>query len=223
MNPRIALVCVTRNRPEGAQAVYETWRETSTGESELWIAIDEDQSSLYPRIPGVHYDVRPRKRMIPRFNELAIDLAKEYAHVGFLGDDHRIRTSGWDEKVLDAMDANNGWGIVYGDDKLQGEALATAAVVSSNIIRTLGYICPVGLAHLCMDSFWMDIGRDTGCLKYLPDVVIEHMHWSNGKAEKDAGYHALNDIITPDAKRYDLWLKNERAADSAKLLKAMGK
>jgi hypothetical protein len=69
----------------------------------------------------------------------------------------------------------------------------------------------------------MDIGHDTGCLKYLPDVVIEHMHWSNGKSEKDAGYQALNDIITPDAKRYDAWLKNERAADSAKLLKAMGK
>jgi hypothetical protein len=85
-----------------------------------------------------------------------------------------------------------GTGIVYGNDLYQGEALPTAPAMTADIVRTLGFMAPPTLRHLYCDNFWLDLGKAAECLRYLPNVVIEHMHPAAGKAQWDEGYRRAN-------------------------------
>jgi hypothetical protein len=49
-----------------------------------------------------------------------------------------------------------------------------------------------GCFHLFFDNFVKQLGLDLECLRYLPDVIIEHLHPVAGKAEMDAGYERVN-------------------------------
>ena len=111
--------------------------------------------------------------------------------IGFCGDDHRPRTVGWDQAYLDAL-REMGTGIVYGNDLLQGEALPTQVAMTSDIIRALGYMAPPDLVHMYADNWWRELGRRAGCLRYLPDVIVEHMHPVAGKADWDEGHKRVN-------------------------------
>lgn len=129
----------------------------------------------------------------------------ESSIVGFMGDDHIPRTEGWDTKIIEKFESFS-WGqpgIVYGDDKFQGQNLATAVFMSRSIIQTLGYMCPPDLKHLFVDNFWMDLGKGIENLHYLPDVVIEHLHPLAGKGEWDVTYEECNNPnAVPDRNAY---------------------
>jgi hypothetical protein len=49
-----------------------------------------------------------------------------------------------------------------------------------------------GCIHLFFDNFVKQLGIDLEVLKYLPDVIIEHLHPVAGKAEMDEGYARVN-------------------------------
>jgi hypothetical protein len=55
-----------------------------------------------------------------------------------------------------------------------------------------GHMAPATLTHLYVDNYWRDLGQGAGCLRYLPDVIVEHMHPIAGKAEWDDGHVRVN-------------------------------
>jgi hypothetical protein len=117
--------------------------------------------------------------------------------VGFMGDDHRPRTLGWDSEYIRALTtlsgrcsnrSKPGVGMVYGNDMLQGEALPTQVAMTTSIPATLGRMVPHELAHLYTDTYWKELGEKLGKITYLSGVVVEHMHPGAGKAVIDEGY-----------------------------------
>lgn len=113
----------------------------------------------------------------------------QVTHVGFMGDDHRVRTPGWDEMLTRAAGP---LGIAYGDDLIQGEQLPTAVLMAADIVRIVGHMCPPVLEHLFIDNYWKALGEGIDAIEYVPDVVIEHLHPSAGKAEMDESYARTN-------------------------------
>lgn len=111
--------------------------------------------------------------------------------VASFGDDHRPRTAGWDTRFMEVLHELR-TGIVYGDDKLQGAALPTAVAMTSDIVRALGHMAPGSMRHLYIDNYWKELGETAGCIRYLPDVVIEHMHPGAGKVPMDEHYARVN-------------------------------
>ena len=144
-------------------------------------------------------------------------MAPRYEAVGFLGDDHRPRTPGWDTRLLAALDGRPG--VAYGDDLHQGGRLPTAVVISSAIIRTLGYMVPPGQDHLYLDDFWRQLGLDLGRLEYVPDVIVEHCHPNAGKAPWDDGYERVNSPAqnTADSAAYARFMSSAWPEDLARL------
>lgn len=130
---------------------------------------------------------------------------------GFAGDDHLPRTVGWAKKFLDRLeilDTEHGGGIVYGNDGYQGERLATSWAMSASIVKALGgRQVPAPVEHLYCDNAVMDLGRRLGVLRYLPDVMIEHMHPSARKAKTDAQYDTVNGTLQyqRDSSAYLAW------------------
>jgi hypothetical protein len=171
----------------------------NSSNADLLFATDDDQQE-YPAYPYVRFRRGPGLRMCGTLNAAAVEEAPNYKYIGFLGDDHRTRTRDWDKAVIEALQDNT---IVYGNDLLQGENLATAVFMPSKVITTLGFMAPVGLTHLYLDDFWMELGRATS-IKYLPNVIIEHMHPAIGKAEWTEQYLEVNDQEMFDRDRMEL-------------------
>ncbi len=97
-----------------------------------------------------------------------------YDYFVFMGDDHIPRTQGWDKAFIQALGQNTG--IVYGDDLLQGANLPTAFGMSRDLVNELRGMTFPGCVHLFFDNFVKQLGLDLEYLKYLPDVIIEHLH-----------------------------------------------
>lgn len=139
-----------------------------------------------------------------------------------LNDDHVPRSVGWHEAVSDALTAM-GTGIVYGDDLLRGESLCTAWAMTTDIVQATNRVVPCLVSHLFADNAVMDLGRAAAVLQYLPEVVIEHLHYTAGKAPLDEGYERVNSRTRwrADQARYTRWLAGPRFAAQVEAVKAL--
>lgn len=226
----LLMIVPSRGRPENIAGLLEVWFRTIKPApyplpTEILVALDDDdpdldgyQHVIGPFQPSVMVAIGPRKRLGPTLNRLAVEHAGDYFAVGFMGDDHRPRTPDWDERMVAELRAM-GTGIVYGNDLVQREALPTAVVMTSDIIRTLGYMVPPGLVHLFMDNFWLGLGQALGRLRYLDDVVIEHCHPLAKTAEWDAGYRECNsrEMYARDHAEFVRWVREDSQEAVARL------
>jgi hypothetical protein len=140
-----------------------------------------------------------------------------YRAFASLGDDHVPRTPGWDGILLDAIDRMGGTGIVYGNDLFMGPKLPTGPVISADIVEALGWMCEPSLSHMYVDNVWSDIGLGAGCLAYVPEVVIEHVHCSAGKAPRDQVYADSEAATAADKAAYERWRAQRMAGDVGKV------
>lgn len=184
----------SRGRPASIARLAEAWFTTGATAA-LVVLVDNDDPTLaeYEAVCATYGDipliVGEPSRIGPILNGEAPGYARDYDVVGFMGDDHLPRTEGWDARLEAAAGR---WGVAYGNDLLQGAKLATAVSIGSGIVSTLGYYVPPGLKHLYFEAPWMAWGRALNALTYLDDVVIEHLHYINGKAVEDALYREVN-------------------------------
>lgn len=198
------MVVPSRGRPHTVAELAAAFRETCTADTALLFAVDMSDETwpdyeraaeqANPSGRGSVFAIRsPSTSMVEALN-LGVRLVLENdwgaEAIGFMGDDHRPRTRGFDRAYLDALAAKSG--IVYGDDLLQRENLPTQCAMSVTLVKALGHMAPPVLAHLYLDNYWLTLGRTAGCITYLPDVVVEHVHPVAGKAVWDEGYARVN-------------------------------
>ncbi len=186
---QLVTIVPTRSRPESVEKVTAAWVETGAFDegAELLFVVDHDDPRAtdyrqairamagLPGVSAVYEDVwRP---LVPKLNRVAAGLALgRYAYaLGFAGDDHLPRTEGWVGRYLAAL-YSAGTGIVYCDDGYQHENIPTQWAMTADVVRTLGRMVPAPVEHLYCDNAVRDLGQGAGCLTYLGDVLIEHMH-----------------------------------------------
>jgi len=215
----VLVIVPTRGRPDASIEFHKEFLAKSMI-SDLMFAIDEDDADNYPRIDGVLYEVNPRMGMNGTLNHVATKYADKYKYIAFMGDDHRIRTFGWDIVMTEKMGS---LGVAYGNDLIQGQALPTAVLMSSNIIKAIGYMAPPKQKHMYLDNFWLDLGTRLNAIHYLEDVIIEHLHFSVGKSDMDSSYQETNDsaIYNADKVAYDEYLSTQMDIDLDKILRCV--
>lgn len=211
----LVVIVPSRGRPGAVRELAEAFRETCSADTELVVVIDADdpsRSEYHDALRGMSnvpyiLEQPPGNTMVTALNLGAIMAAKLAPAVAFMGDDHRPRTKHWDAMYLAALD-QLGSGIVYGNDGFQGENLPTQVAMTSDIVRALGWMALPGLRHLYVDNVWKALGAAADCLRYLPDVLVEHMHPFAGKAELDDNYTRVNsaEIAGHDLDVYERWL-----------------
>lgn len=222
----LVVIVPSRGRPQAIREFIDAFGNTRTV-AELVVAVDDDDPlrEEYSAITGgpvFDHDTGGKpSTMVRALNAVAIHrafLTDPPFAIGFMGDDHRPRTVGWDKAYLDAL-REMGTGIVYGDDLLQGENIPTQCAMTSDIVRALGYMCPPTFTHLYVDNFWKVLGNGADCLRYLPDVIIEHLHPHAGKADWDPNYLRVNSsaMYERDAGAFSEWLSRSMIEDVAKV------
>jgi hypothetical protein len=201
----LVAIVPTRGRPQAARDVITAFRHTCEAATRLVFAVDADDPHVvaYQALAETESEVEvfaapAPSNMVKTLNAAATQYAVTAYALAFMGDDHRPCTPGWDRAYIRAL-REMGTGIVYGDDLLQGERLPTQVAMTSDIVLTLGHMAPPGLTHLFVDNYWKDLGDGAECLRYLPGVIVEHMHPFAGKAALDEGYHRVNAPAMYDA------------------------
>lgn len=200
MTEPLAVIVPTRGRPGNAARLTEAFRATHALDALPVFVADWDDPELpayrrlldeekIPRL--IVLDNGTGRGMTRALNYAASRYAEMYEAVGFMGDDHLPRTANWDSRVMEELDSLEPR-IVYGNDLFQGAALPTAVFMQSRMVHALGFMAPQVLRHLYVDNYWKELGERTGSLRYLPDVVIEHIHPAAGKTPMDEGYQRVN-------------------------------
>lgn len=222
----LTVLVPSRGRPENIVALLDAFESTCDARepTALYVAVDADD----PELPSYQAITLPSwaglligmsSRLGGALNRWSPSLAEDYEVVGFMGDDHRPRSVGWDNAIVCAMQPN---GVVYGDDLIQGPNLPTAVFLDANIVRTLGHFVLPGQIHLFMDNYWKRLGQELGTLTYLPDVVIEHMHPLVGKAPTDEHYGRNNapEVWEHDEALFKAWVEGGQMAADVEAIKA---
>ena len=196
--------------------------------SRLVFVVDRDDPTLADYPPG-SYVVEPtgcmgdalRSAMVP-------EVLRDATSVGMIGDDNRFRSRGWDI-IFDAA-LTERVGVVYGDDGFQHDRLPTSWWVSRQLVDIFG-LAPRGLRHLYMDNWWKSLAEGAGCLRYMPEVVIEHLHphvteganWLlSDKADETYRRGNSRENARGDRTRFEDWQRRRRRDDVRKARMVIG-
>jgi hypothetical protein len=208
------ILCPTKGRYAAAVETWQTFLDTrSMPDTEILFIVNEDEDLAHPTIPILRV---PRRQWMNEVLQLGVDhvLKGQDAPsiIGFIGDDNRFRTKGWDARVAQEL---YGGGIAYGNDLAQGPNLPAHVFISTPIIQALGYFGLPGSHHLYLDNAWKALGIGANCLHYMPDVIVEHLHPAFGKGIMDESYQITNSPATygHDSDVFSAWLGNRAEQD----------
>lgn len=208
----------SRGRPQAAKELRYAFEQTEA-QCRLFFAVDEDDPTLEQYIDYLGEEmiaITPSagvRGVVYPLNYWARILKDDYDYFVFMGDDHRPRTKGWDVGLANVID--QGADLAYGDDLFRGKNLATAGVIAGRIVRAFNGMAPDCLQHLYIDNFWMQVASDLQSLYYVSDVIIEHLHYINGKAPMDELYAAINapERYSIDGDRYVAYIQSQEYKD----------
>lgn len=178
----------SRGRPQNIKRLWLAMQHTCRSDTHLLVGLDDDDPCLdeYLALEGPEYEVRSGlHQVVSWLNVLALPRLSEYRVVGTIGDDNVPMTIGWDIKILNALEDTP---FAFGNDLYPREpgSLACHVFARSDVIAMLGYFALPSLRHMA-DLAWQAWGEACG-ITFLPDVIIEHLHFTNGKSEPDETY-----------------------------------
>jgi hypothetical protein len=222
----LLIVVPSRTRPHNVRRLIDAWEETGAFEvASMRIDVDVDDpkfrgyEALVAGFPqGARLAVGHRWRpLVWKLNRAARQESLAYEALGFMGDDHVPMTHGWAQRYLTEL-RELGTGIVYCRDDYQDERLPTQWAMTSDIVRAIGNrLVPAPVDHLYCDNSVLDLGRAAECIRYLPDVLIQHRHCVNGMAETDEQYLRVNSRAqyAKDKPAYERWVSEALQGQTA--------
>lgn len=115
---------------------------------------------------------------------------------GFISDDSIVKTRGWDVKLIEAA-GNDGFAN-SADDLHSGPRMHGAVAVGGDLLRAIGWWTPPGLVHYFCDDAWERLGRKLGNWRFLPDVMVCHVHPLDKVTQEDDTYRLAQTTFKQD-------------------------
>lgn len=212
----LLILVPSRERPQNVMRLGTIARETMHGAGSLLFIFDEDDSMLKEsqaaaEMAGWSYEVQENLITVPKVN-LAASRHLDSPFLMFCGDDHIPRTHGWDNRIRAAFEELGGTGYVYPWGMGRTDTPEVCAI-STDIVKALGWFGLPGISHFYVDNVWADIGNGAECLVFLPDVILEHMHWTFGKGPIDHINHRAIVLTSQDEVTYNQWRGSQMNTD----------
>lgn len=223
--PDLLVITPSRGRPKNIARLLDAIRETSRITTHLHVCVDDDDPELgnYRYVfdkagrDGDVLESGPRKGLADWTNEIAVRRAGEYPFLASLGDDHVPRTPGWDKALARGIADMGGTGFTYPWDGTR-EDIPEAVVMSSDIVKELGWMCLPELRHWYVDNVWADLGHGTGRIRHQRAVAVDHVHPATGKAKADGTTRDNGKSLEKDRDAYYEWRRTRMTADIEKII-----
>ena len=202
-------VLPTFNRPEKAQKTLDSLQQAGCQTPGL-VYIDGSINPLYQhlKIPKGWEVLKTEKNrgVCSALN----DVLNRYPNCpwyGFISDDSIVRTPKWDQLLLSQADD---FSIVHSADGWQANRRIHGAVLfGGELIRALGWWVPRGITHCFCDDVWEMIAEACDLRRYVPDVLVEHLHFWNGKTDLDSSYIKAYETFDADKKAFLKWKETD--------------
>lgn len=201
----------TRGRSSSIKRFFDAWHDTGATTGGLVIVNrtpeDEDlKGYLDLHFPPVWklalYD--GEHSIWPKLNHFCMRNQND-DWFGHIQDDCVPKTKEWDRILIEEAGKD---GVAYGDDNILRGKWATNWVIGGDLqremISEIGGVMLPGIKHLFADNFHSEYARRRGALRYRPDVIMTHLHFSNKTAPRDLTYAKTNPL--GDRKVYEEWL-----------------
>jgi len=196
MKDIIGIILPVRRRPYNLTRFHAHWSGLTTGKSRVYVIIDTDDDTYDNVYIPREFTVIRQSYMptVPKMNNALPQVLKECKYVAFIGDDIILKTTNWEQLVIDKLNELGKYSLIYPNDLLQGHKLATHTVFTSELLKKLGYIGIPTLWHTMVDLGWMHTGNYLnrpdvdGGFAYMKEIIFEHVHRDNQKAPNDPLY-----------------------------------
>jgi hypothetical protein len=211
--PDLAVLVPSRGRPENVARLVEACARTCRLDTIVAFGFDEDDDELAANLKaadGCLTSVRHRMGLAAWTNTLSA-LHEDTRWQASIGDDMVPVTDGWDERLCEAAGPS---GMAYPNDRRRDD-IPEAVVISTRVVRALGWFCQPSLRHWYVDSVWRDLGTGAGCLTYLPGVLVDHRHPNvpGSGARPDRTYADAAAGFGADLAAYQKWRMKRMRAD----------
>ena len=191
-------VLPSRGRPHNIARFITEYKETGAT-TPVWLRLDDDDPSGYVcDHPNWIVEIGQRVPLSEIYNDAYWKFPGS-AWFGFIADDVVPKTNQWDTRLIEAA-GRDGMAVPSGGHDPNG---APHFVLGGDLVRSIGWLCLPGLHRLYIDTVWLDIATQRGVLRRVPEVLLEHLHFSNGKALMDQTYRKPN--READRKIYTQW------------------
>ncbi len=201
----IDLFCPSRGRPQAAKELLESFNATVRLPTTRLIFLLDDNDPTSGQYAGETIVGAPTGDPTGPLNrESLISKAKI---VGFIGDDSRLVTKGWDAEVERALADP---GIAYGPDDTGPALWPSTAFVTTDIVKAWGYFVLPDLHRGFFDRQWLSVARMAGVERGLR----AHFPHDNHEHPVDPA------IISADEAAYGKW-GNAGAAKDAKIAQSV--
>ncbi len=192
------------------------------GASRGLVIVDGDRDPLYDGLvlPDRWRIVRlPANRGVCGVLNFVLNTRGYESWYGFISDDSVVRTEAFDLPLIDAAGRT---GFANSADGWQAHARMHGAVVfGGDLLRALGWWAPPGLVHCFVDDAWEHIGRTLGNWVHVPQVMVEHIHFWNGKASHDETYRKAYTSFESDRAKFVELMENELPVAVARARKVL--
>ena len=225
----ISILLPTRNRPKNVKKLLENIINTvdKINNIEICFYIDNDDNSNFQVLSEMSSKLNiqafqgERIKGSQSYNELYKNSSGDI--IMFCADDVAFRTNKWDKLVeYTFQEYPDKIMFVYGQDGIQNEKIGTHGFIHKNWVETVGYVLPPYLASAYTDSWITDLSEMVKRRKYLPELIIEHLHPMVNKSPNDNTYierfempghlQSLYDSLLPkrieDANKLNEFIKN---------------
>jgi hypothetical protein len=195
--PSISLLLPTRGRPALVERLFRSIAETTAHLDRVEVILYVDENDT-----GSHHldskEVRVVRIVGPAMSMGAYNsacLARARGDIIILAnDDMVIRTRGWDNRIAEIdADFADGIYLAYGNDLFKKRGLCTFPILSRRTCELLVEPYPAAYRGAFIDVHLFDIFKrlqHAGFerIRYLDDVVFEHLHYRTGKEVFDETY-----------------------------------
>jgi hypothetical protein len=154
----------------------------------VWLRLDNDDIIDLPFLPEKWFLEIGERLPLSEIYAEAFRMLPNEAWYGFIADDVVPVTPEWDKILVDIAD-RDGMAVPAGGHEENG---APHFVLGGDLVRSIGWLSLPGLDRLYIDTVWQDIAESRGVLNRVPEVVLEHHHFSNRKALMDETYRKRN-------------------------------
>jgi hypothetical protein len=227
----LLIITPSRGRPMHAARLARAIEKTAVLDVELVVCVDDDDPLLseYEAIDEPMSLFTGKRQPISAItNDLAVRHAANFEFLGQYSDDHIPRTHGWDAELcstIDRMPHSTGMAYAEGSRWVIPEGI----IMSADIVTALGYLSLPCCRHYKLDDAWLQLGLAAGCIRYRPDVLIEHMQYQiprdilqpelGNKALADQTYAVEQERFGEDVAAWVGWLRDPAGfqADAAKI------
>ena len=198
---KISVICPTRKRTAHVKRLLDSIVDTasSTNNVETLFVIDDDDTESIKYFSSVNdeYNFDIKHVVVPRLEHIFSDLANqalpqcEGELFLAIGDDGVFRTDNWDQMIIEQFEAcpDKILLVHFNDLTSHCGTLAGHLAVHQKWINTVGYFSPPWFDGDWGDWWLTHVSNGVGRKKYRPDIVIEHMHITFGKADADETFY----------------------------------